>query len=179
MNLLADVDRGFLGLDEEFARPADAEAVIGGLAAARDLDGVFVDHVLVGFGIALLVVHVPAEQLEEGVYDLAAHLGFVVRAGTVAVEVAAKAFDQVEQPVGGGHATVLATVDVKAGMKCTGRGEEVKGGGTSPPPQPSPASGGGSRGMCEASGGGSSDSRDASGGGKTPSKREGRRIMRG
>ena len=43
-----DVHRGLLGLDEELARAADAEAVVGRLGAAADLDGVLVHHVLVG-----------------------------------------------------------------------------------------------------------------------------------
>ena len=72
---------GLLGLDEELARAADAEAVVGRLGGAADLDGVLVDHVLVGFGVALLVVDVPAEGLEEGVDELAAELGLVVLAG--------------------------------------------------------------------------------------------------
>jgi hypothetical protein len=36
-----------------------------------------VDHVLVGFGVALLVLHVPAERLEEGVDELLAEHHFL------------------------------------------------------------------------------------------------------
>ena len=76
--VVLDVDGGLLGLDEELARAADAEAVVGGLGRAADLDGVLVDDVLVGLGVALRVVDVPAEGLEEGVEELAAELGLVV-----------------------------------------------------------------------------------------------------
>jgi len=75
-----DIDGGFLGLDEELADPADAEAVIGGLGRPADLDRVLVDDVLVGLGVALLVVDVPAEGFEERVDELAADLGLVVAA---------------------------------------------------------------------------------------------------
>ena len=51
--VVLDVDRRLLGLDEELARAADAEAVVGRLGRAADLDGVLVDDVLVGFGVAL------------------------------------------------------------------------------------------------------------------------------
>jgi hypothetical protein len=56
--------RRLLGLEEELAGPTDPEAVVGGLVLAADLDRVLVDDILVGFGIALAVVDVPAERLE-------------------------------------------------------------------------------------------------------------------
>ena len=84
-DILFDVDGGLLGFDEEFARPADAEGVIGGLGGAADLDGVLVDDIFVGLGVVVVVEHVPAEGLEEGVEELAAQLGFVVVWGEVRV----------------------------------------------------------------------------------------------
>ena len=85
-----DVDRGLLGLDEELARAADAEAVVRGLGRAADLDGVLVDDVLVGLGVAGPVVDVPAEGLEERVDELAADLGLVVVAGEIGVALRSK-----------------------------------------------------------------------------------------
>jgi hypothetical protein len=46
--------------------------VVRGFGRAADLDRRLVDHVLVGFGVTLLVLHVPAERLEERVDDLLA-----------------------------------------------------------------------------------------------------------
>ena len=82
-DVVLDVDGGLLGFEEELAGAADAEAVVGRLGGLADFDGVFVDDVLVGLGVALLVVNVPAEGLEERVEEFAADLGFVVvgRAG--------------------------------------------------------------------------------------------------
>ena len=76
--VVAHVDRGLLGFEKELPPAADAEAVVRGLGRAADLDRVFVDDVLVGFGVALLVVDVPAEGLEEWVEKLVAELSFVV-----------------------------------------------------------------------------------------------------
>ena len=67
-----------LGLHEELAGPADAKAVVGGFGGPADLDGVFVNDVLVGLGQALFVVHIPAERHEQRIDELVADLGFVV-----------------------------------------------------------------------------------------------------
>src|SRR5207253_10183195 len=77
--IIGDADGGFLGLDDELSRAADAKAVVGGLGGAADLDGVFVDDVLVGLGVAGAVVDVPAGGGEEGVDEFSAGLGVVVR----------------------------------------------------------------------------------------------------
>ena len=98
-----DVHRGLLGLDEELARAADAEAVVGRLGAAADLDGVLVHHVLVGLGVAPLVVHVPAQGFEERVDELDPGQGLVILAALVAVQVGAEAVDELVDGVGGGH----------------------------------------------------------------------------
>jgi hypothetical protein len=64
-NVALDVDRGLLGLDEELAGTADAETVIGRLGITADADGILVDDVLVGVGIARFVIHVPAQGGKE------------------------------------------------------------------------------------------------------------------
>ncbi len=69
MDVALDVDRGLLGLDKELAHAADPERVVGRLGEAAHLHRVLVDHVLVRLGVALLVVHVPAERREERVQD--------------------------------------------------------------------------------------------------------------
>jgi hypothetical protein len=61
-HFLLDVDRGLLGLEEEDAPAADAEAVVRRLGRAADLDGVLVDDFAEGFGVILRVVDVPAER---------------------------------------------------------------------------------------------------------------------
>ena len=94
--VVLDVNGGLLGFEEELARAADAEAVVRGFGGLADFDGVFVDDVLVGLGVALLVVHVPAEGFEERVEELAAELGFVVVGRAVGVAVAVEPLDQVE-----------------------------------------------------------------------------------
>ncbi len=49
--IVLDIDGGFLGFEEELARAADAEAVVGGLGDAADLDGILVDDILVCLGV--------------------------------------------------------------------------------------------------------------------------------
>ena len=63
--IILDVDGGLLGFEKEFSGAADPETIIGGFGHAADLDGILVDDILVGFGVALDVVHVPAETFEE------------------------------------------------------------------------------------------------------------------
>lgn len=76
--VVLDIDRGFLSFDEELARAADSEAVIGRLGVAADLDRVLVNDLLVSFGVALLVVNVPAEKREKGIDEFLPNLRFVV-----------------------------------------------------------------------------------------------------
>jgi len=92
--VVLDIYGGALGFEKEFACAADAEAVVGGFGGLTDFDGVFVDDVLVGFGVAVLVVNVPAERLEEGVEEFAAELGFIVVGRAVGVAVAVEPLDQ-------------------------------------------------------------------------------------
>ncbi len=91
---LGDVDGRFLGLHEELAHPADAEAVVGRLGLPADLDGVFVDHVLVRLGVTGRVVNVPTQGAEEWVDELVADLGLVVSPPSACMDVATEAFDQ-------------------------------------------------------------------------------------
>lgn len=94
-DIVLDGYGGFLGLDEEFACAADSEAVVGGFGGTAAGDSVFMDDVFVGFGVALLVVHVPSEGDEEGINELVADLGFVVPAGVVGVTVAVESLNEV------------------------------------------------------------------------------------
>jgi len=70
------VDGRLLGLDEEAAAAVEVEAVVGGLGLAGDGDLVLV----LDFGAAVAVVHIPAQGGEEGVDELDADFGLVVRA---------------------------------------------------------------------------------------------------
>lgn len=109
MEVVADVDRGLFGLDEEFAHPADTKAIVGRLGASADLDGVLVYDVLVGFGIPLLVVDVPAQQLEKWIDKLAAGLGFVVVALPVGGKIVVETLDQLVQFGGWGQKRLALT----------------------------------------------------------------------
>ena len=60
---------GFLASRKNLPRAADAETIIRRFGRAADLDGVFVDHVLVGFGVALLL-SMSQPGLEERVDEL-------------------------------------------------------------------------------------------------------------
>ena len=93
---LLDVNGRFLGFEEKLARAADAKTVIRRFRRAAHADGVLVNDVFVGFGVALLVVNVPAQRLEERIKEFAAQLGFVVLAGFVSVELLFEACDQSE-----------------------------------------------------------------------------------
>jgi CheY-like chemotaxis protein len=90
-----DFDSGLFGFEKEDSPPTDAKAVVRRLGLAADLNGVFVDDVLVRFSQPLLVVDVPAEGLEEGVEELAAELRFVVAAcRLVRLAIALEVLDQ-------------------------------------------------------------------------------------
>jgi len=95
--------RRLLGFEEELARAADAETVIRGLGCAVDLDGILVDHILVRLGVALLVVHVPAQGREERVEELLPELHLIVLSGLVGLKVPVEAFDQIEDLLGAGN----------------------------------------------------------------------------
>lgn len=95
---------GFLASNEELAHAPDTERVVGRLGEPAHLHRVLVDHVLVRFGVALLVVHVPAERLEERVQELTPELGLVVTAGAVRLPVPVESFDEIEDFRGCGHA---------------------------------------------------------------------------
>lgn len=86
---LEDVPRGIerlgrgLGLDEEFRLPSEAEAVVGATLASgfAPLD----DHLARVVGQARLVLHVPAERLEQRRDEINPRLGFGVCSGKVMV----------------------------------------------------------------------------------------------
>ena len=87
-------DRGLLGFEEELARAADLKAVVGGLDGAADADGILVDDILVGFGVALFVVDVPAEGFEQGIKKLLPKPRFIVVPGFVGLELFPEPRDQ-------------------------------------------------------------------------------------
>ncbi len=89
-----DIDGRFFGFDKEFARAADAEAVVGSPGRFLDDERVFVDHVAVGFGVALAVGHVPTEHFEEGVEKVAAEKRFVVAGAMIRFAVLCEFFDE-------------------------------------------------------------------------------------
>ena len=110
--IVLDFDEGLLGLDEEFAGAADAEGVVGGGGGdAGDFQGLLVDDVFVGLGVAGGVVDIPAERGEEGVEKFAAQLGFLVVGVEVGIEVAAEGIDEGEEARGDRHGV----------MRCEGR----------------------------------------------------------
>ena len=102
-DVLLDVNGRFLGFEKKFARAANAKTVIRGFCRAAHADGIFMNDVLVGFGVALLVVNVPAQRLEKRIKEFAAQLGFVVLAGFVSVELLFEAGDQIQNFPGRGH----------------------------------------------------------------------------
>src|SRR5437667_332277 len=75
--IVLDVHGGLLGFQEKLPSAADAKAIVRRFGPLADFDGVLVDNVLVGFGVALFVVHVPTERLEERVEELMTKLRFV------------------------------------------------------------------------------------------------------
>ena len=60
-DVFGDVDGRFFRFDEEFAASSDSEAVIRGLGGASYFDDIFMDDILVRFGISCRVVHVPTQ----------------------------------------------------------------------------------------------------------------------
>ncbi|GEM_PF-1969932 len=93
-DVVFEIDRGLFRLHKKFARPADTKAIIRRFGVAADFDGVFVNHVFVRLGVALLVVNVPTQRSKEGIDELAAKLGFIVIAGEISLAIALKALDQ-------------------------------------------------------------------------------------
>ena len=98
------MDGGFLGLDEEFAGAADAEGIVRrGGAGAGNAERIFVDDVLVGLGIALSVVHVPAKGGEEWVDEFLADPCLLVVGVNVGIEVATEGLDTLKNALRNRH----------------------------------------------------------------------------
>ena len=104
VDIILEIDRGLFGFEKKFAGAADAETVVRGLGEAAYLDGVFVDNVLVGLGIAAVVVNIPAEGLEKGVDEFTAQLGFIVGARFVGINLLTKPVNKVENKLWSRHA---------------------------------------------------------------------------
>jgi hypothetical protein len=121
-----DPDGGLFGFEKEFARAADAEAVVGSFGGFADFDGVLVDDVFVGFGVALFVIDVPAERFEERVKKFAAELCFVVLTGFVGVELLFETGDEIEDYFWCGHCDLHASVRKTERDSSLGFGEEIK-----------------------------------------------------
>jgi hypothetical protein len=103
--LILDIGGRLLGLQEELARAADAEAVVRGFGIASDCNGIFVDDILVGFGVAGSVGHIPPQGIEEGIEKFSSELGFVVTLRFIVLEIALEAGNEVGNDGGDwGHA---------------------------------------------------------------------------
>ena len=103
IDLVLDVHRGLLGLDEELALLAEAEGVVRRLGRVADLHLVLVDHLFVLLREALRVVDVPAERGEEGVDELVAGRDLAERGGVVLVVVAFEELDELDDLGGSNH----------------------------------------------------------------------------
>ncbi|MDP8215106.1 MAG: hypothetical protein RAO92_04335 [Candidatus Euphemobacter frigidus] len=97
------INGGFLGFDKELASSPDPKTIIGGLGDATDFDGVFGDDVLVSLGVALLIVDVPAQGLEERIDELGANVGFLVTGTFISFQVSVEYFHQSLNFFGGSH----------------------------------------------------------------------------
>jgi len=62
-----------------------------------------VDHVLIGFGIALLVENIPSRGFEKRVQKFSPQLGLIVRSLTVRGHVMLKAFYEFLDDLGSGY----------------------------------------------------------------------------
>ena len=84
-------------------RPADAEGVVWRFGRPAHLDGVFVDRILIGFSVALLVEYVPSQSLEERIDEFPARLRLVVLPRTVGSSMLVEALHKLADQVGTGH----------------------------------------------------------------------------
>ena len=92
---LANVNRGFLGLDEEAPRAASgAKTVVRRFDASAHANRVLVDDLFIGVGVALAIVDVPTEGLEQRIDELLAELGLVVLAGLIGRPMGLEPLDQ-------------------------------------------------------------------------------------
>jgi len=97
---------GFLRFEEKLTGTADREAVVWRLSRATDLHRVFVDNILVGFGITGGVVHIPAQSLEQRVEKLNAGFGFVEVLVLVSFAVALEPLHQFKNFFGRRHIVI-------------------------------------------------------------------------
>src|ERR1019366_161226 len=73
-----NVDSRFFCLNKEFAGLPNPKAVIRRFRRPPDFDGIFMDDILVRLGIALPIVHVPAETSEEWVQEFLSEASLVI-----------------------------------------------------------------------------------------------------
>ena len=124
LGIVLEGDGGLLGLDEKLAVAADAEGVVGSLGLAADFEGVLVDDLLVGFGVALGVGDIPTEGGEERVDELLANLGLFEFRGGVVGFVGGEGFDEGGDCSGQGHGMGKVVKRAKRGRNA-GFGESV------------------------------------------------------
>ena len=103
LDVVLDVHRGLLGLDEELALLADAEGVVRRFGRAADPHLVLVDDLLVLLREPLGVVDVPAERGEEGINELVADGGLAECGVAVLVVVALEELDKLDDLGRSGH----------------------------------------------------------------------------
>jgi len=88
-----------LRLDEELPQAAVPEAVVGGLHPAARYDAVLVDDILVALARAALVLHVPAEELEERIDELLPDMRLLVCGRPVVLDISREAFDEFDESI--------------------------------------------------------------------------------
>ena len=67
------------------------------------------DDVFIGFGMALGVIHVPAERFEERIEKFLAKLGLVIAAGFVGIEILFELGDEAVNFFGRGQGFIFST----------------------------------------------------------------------
>jgi len=90
-------------LQGKFSGTANAETVIWCFHCTTNLYGVFVDDILVGLGVSLLIVHIPAQGFEKRVNKFPPKLGFVVLPGLISLAISVKPVDEFEYFFGDCH----------------------------------------------------------------------------
>lgn len=103
MGIFLDVDRWLFGFQEEFAGAADTKTIIRGFCDTSDFDGIFVNDLFLGFGVALFIGYIPAQLFHQRVDVFKAHLGFVILSLFIGFEVVIESVCQFQYPVRYGH----------------------------------------------------------------------------
>jgi hypothetical protein len=94
--IILNVYRRPFGFKEKLARAADTETIVRSAGSVANFDGIFVNYVFICLGIALFIIDVPAQSLEEWIKKFTADLGFIVVAGFVGFAVTLKTLDKIK-----------------------------------------------------------------------------------